>query len=144
MLMETKEKKPINGSEAAAGVFRALLDARNEADRHREMFYVMVLDSQNRILGVDLIGIGTINQCVPYSREAYRLAVIKDAAGIIVCHNHPSGGIEPSDPDRRFTKTLKRAGDLLGVRFLDHVIIGDEGFYSFCDNGQLNDVASFM
>jgi DNA repair protein RadC len=76
---------------------------------------------------------GTVNRAAPVIRECYRQAIIKNATAIIACHNHPSGDTTPSPEDKQFTRELADAGKILGVRLLDHIILGDN-FYSFADS----------
>jgi len=135
MLIKNKTKS-VSSSKDAADVFKAVLAMRGEEDQHKECFYVMGLNSQNTVLYIDLIAIGTVNRCTPEIREAMRQALIKNAAGIIVCHNHPSGDTEPSREDDDFTTKLEQACNVLGVKLLDHLILGDN-YYSFSDNGRV-------
>lgn len=136
----SKKRRKISTSDTAERVFRSILDARGEEDMHKEMFYVMGLNADNLILFVDLIALGTVNQTNPNIRECLRLALIKNAIAIIVCHNHPSGRVEPSPQDRSFTKELFKACKIMQVKLLDHIIVGEESFYSFADQNQLTGV----
>jgi len=136
MLVKDQEKIGIKSAADAAKVFRSIFESRPEEDAHKESFYVMGLDSQNRLLYVDLVAIGSVNFCHPIGREVFRLAIVKNAVSIIVSHNHPSGNITPSPEDRQFTRELKEGGKLLNITLLDHIIIGDS-YYSFGDNGHL-------
>lgn len=135
MLQQTKNEK-ITSSEGVFKVFDSILKIRSEEDQHKEFFYTLGLDSQNRILFVDLVAIGTVNECGPSIRECFRQAIIKNACAVIVCHNHPSGKTEPSQEDNNFTKKTVEAGRILGVKLLDHIIAG-EGYYSFSDEGRI-------
>jgi DNA repair protein RadC len=137
MIVIKENKTKIKNSEDIAEVFQAILKNRPEEDAHKECFYVAGLDSQNRILYVDLVTMGTINSASPVIREVFRLAIMKDAVSIIVSHNHPSGVSTPSVQDINFTRELLKAGNLLGISLLDHIIIGDN-IYSFADSGNLN------
>lgn len=131
-----QEQKRISTSVVAAEVFRAVLAMRPEEDQHKEHFYIIGLNAQNIVLFVDLVTMGTINSACPMIRECFRLALMKDAVSIIAGHNHPGGTDAPSPQDRIFTQKLREAGDLLGIKLLDHIIIGNS-FYSFADNGNL-------
>lgn len=104
-----------------------------EEDSHKEVFYIVGLNSQNVVLFIDLITMGSVNRASPIIRECYRQAIIKNAVSIIACHNHPSGNTAPSLEDKQFTRELVEAGKVLGVRLLDHIILGDN-FYSFADS----------
>jgi DNA repair protein RadC len=134
VLNETKTK--IVNSESSYEVFKSVYELLQEEDRHKEVFYVMGLSAGNKVLYVDLVNLGTINMCTPYIRECLRLALVKNAVSVIVCHNHPSGEIKPSQQDNIFTKNLNNACNVLDIKLLDHIIIGD-GFYSYADNGNI-------
>lgn len=136
MNVKIKENQKIMTARDCAKIFREIYNNVPEEDAHKELFYVAGLNAQNIILFVNLIAIGTINSCVPFAREAFRQAIIKNAVSIICCHNHPSGKLDPSPQDRLFTKKLTDAGRILDVKVLDHIIIGEgENFYSFSDSG---------
>lgn len=93
------------------------------ASKHdREVFSVLFLDSQNRILTYEEMFLGTISQASVYPREVARRALMLNAAAVIVTHNHPSGNTQPSRADEELTKTLKSALALVDVRLLDHII----------------------
>jgi DNA repair protein RadC len=102
-------------------------------DLRKEVFKVILLDSRNRILGVLEIEEGTVNKASPMLREIFTKAIQNFAVSIICVHNHPSGNPEPSKEDIIFTERLKKAGDVLDVEVLDHIIIGEDSYYSFAD-----------
>ncbi|MBP7342521.1 MAG: DNA repair protein RadC [Smithellaceae bacterium] len=104
-------------------------------DLKTECFRVVYLNSNNRILAVEDAAKGTVNMALPIVREILHAALQKYAAALICVHNHPSANITPSPEDRKFTGELTAAGKLLGIRILDHIIIGDGGYYSFADEG---------
>ena len=125
----------VSSSNNVYELVNVLLEQRQETERHKEYFYAFGLNSMNEILYVDVVSIGTVNYVTPFTREILRLALIKNAVGIIVAHNHPSGGIQPSPEDRRYTTELKRVCLMMGIKLLDHIIVGN-GFYSFSDQGE--------
>jgi DNA repair protein RadC len=104
-------------------------------DLKTEVFKVVCLDSNNRMIDISDAACGTINHAVPIVREIIHSALQKFAASIICVHNHPSGNITPSAQDKNFTKELCDAGKLMEIEVLDHVIIGNDQFYSFADEG---------
>jgi DNA repair protein RadC len=106
-------------------------------DLKTEIFKVVYLDSSNRIIDISDAAIGTVNQAMPIVREIIHSALQKFAVSIICVHNHPSANIMPSTQDKRFTKELSDAGKLMEIKVLDHVIIGDNEFFSFADEGIL-------
>jgi len=100
----------------------------------REVFAVMLLDSQHKLIDYTELFFGTIDAAVVYPREVVKLVLNENAAAVIFAHNHPSGINEPSIADKNITKRLQEALALIDVRVLDHIIIGD-GTYSFAENG---------
>jgi DNA repair protein RadC len=99
-------------------------------DKKKEHFMILMLDSNNQIIGKDLVSIGTINASIVHPREVFRNAIKEGASSIIAIHNHPSGNTEPSEEDIEITERLKEAGNLVGIKLLDHVIIGNDKFRS--------------
>ena len=89
----------------------------------KEVFKVFLLDSNNAVISSEIVSIGTLNMSVIHPREIFKLAIIKGANAIILVHNHPSGNIEPSREDMEVTQRLREAGELLGIKILDHVIV---------------------
>jgi len=106
-------------------------------DRRKEYFMALLLDGKNRILKEVRVSEGSLNQSIVHPREVFNPAVRESAAAIILVHNHPSGDPTPSREDREITRRLRDAGDLMGVKVLDHIIIGDGGFVSFSAQGML-------
>lgn len=104
-------------------------------DLKREVFKVLLLDSKNRVLEVIEIEEGTVDQASPIIREIFHKALENFSVSIICVHNHPSGDPTPSPEDEQFTRRLLKAGEVLGVNVLDHIIIGDDRYFSFADEG---------
>jgi len=103
----------------------------------KENFRGLFLNSKNYIIHDEIISIGHLTASLVHPREVFKSAIEYSAAGIIVLHNHPSGDPEPSINDKKITKTLVESGKILNIPVLDHIIIGDEKYYSFNDNGAL-------
>ncbi|MCI6157110.1 MAG: DNA repair protein RadC [Peptoniphilaceae bacterium] len=101
------------------------------ARENRELFCTVLLDTKNRPLRMEVISIGILNQTLVHPREVFRSAVRAGAWGIILSHNHPSGDPEPSPEDIAITKRLVKAGEMIGISVLDHVICGKNQFVSF-------------
>ena len=102
-----------------------------------EHFVAIALDAKNRPLGETLIARGGLSACPVAPADVFRALIREAAAGVVFVHNHPSGEPSPSSDDVALTERLRRAGELLGVTVLDHVIIGREGYFSFLDAGLL-------
>ena len=106
-------------------------------DLKTEVFKVVYLDSNNRIIDIADAATGTVNHAMPIVREIIHSALQKFAVAIICVHNHPSGGLKPSKEDRDFTRELCQAGNVMQVKIIDHLIIGDNQHFSFADSGEL-------
>ena len=105
-------------------------------DETKEYFLALHLDGKNRVICVDMVSSGSLNQSIVHPRETFKTALLSSAAAIILMHNHPTGDPTPSAEDLEVTRRLKEAGDLLGIRILDHIIIGST-YYSFTEMGHL-------
>jgi DNA repair protein RadC len=105
---------------------------------NREHFYSLHLNSKNRLIREVLVSIGSLSTSVVHPREVFAPAVRDSAAALIFFHNHPSGDPTPSREDKDCTQRLVRAGQILGIRVLDHIVFGYNGYYSFSDSGQLD------
>jgi len=98
---------------------------------HKEYFMVASLDNRNKIISIDVVSIGTLNSSLIHPRETFEVAIRNHAAGIIICHNHPSCELKPSKDDLIVTQNLVKAGKLLGIEVADHLIITKDGLFSF-------------
>ena len=98
---------------------------------HKEYFMVVSLDNRNKIINIDIISIGTLNSSLIHPRETFEAAIKNHAALIIICHNHPSGELKPSEDDLTVTQNSIKAGKLLGIEVADHLIITKNGYFSF-------------
>ena len=92
----------------------------------REHLVLLTLDTKNKITSINTICIGSLNASVVHPREVFKPAILSNAASIILAHNHPSGDTTPSKEDISITRRIKDGGDLLGIKLLDHLIIGDD------------------
>jgi DNA repair protein RadC len=108
------------------------------AESDKERLYAVLLDSKNSVIGVELISQGACDFAPVIASSAFKSALLANAVGVIFVHNHPSGDPKPSLADIDVTNTLKLSGDLLGVRVLDHVIVGRRRYYSFADAGRMD------
>ena len=102
--------------------------------KKQEYFYCLYLDSKNKLIERKLLFMGTINKSIVHPREIFKEAYLTSASNIICMHNHPSGDLTPSREDIYLTKSLIEIGKLQGIGIVDHLIIGDNGYYSFYDN----------
>ncbi len=106
-------------------------------DYRREVFVTLMLDAKNRIIREEQVSEGSLTSSIVHPREVFSPILRESAAAVIFVHNHPSGDPNPSQEDLEITRRLKEAGDLMGVRVLDHVIIGAGDYVSLADRGLL-------
>lgn len=99
----------------------------------KEIFKVLFLDAKNKIINTEDLFEGTLNSSVVYPREIIKMAIKYNAVNLIFVHNHPSGNPEPSQSDKDITKNLVNAGKVMQINILDHIIIGDNRYFSFAD-----------
>jgi len=124
------ERKQIKSSNDIFKIFGQKL-----GDLPYEEFWMIILNRANKIINMKRISSGGVSGTVTDIKIILKIAVEKTASGIIVCHNHPSGNIKPSNADINLTKKLKSACELVDISFLDHVIVSYDNFYSFADEG---------
>ncbi|MDH6306274.1 DNA repair protein RadC [Parabacteroides sp. PF5-5] len=105
--------------------------------QHKESFNVVLLNRASKVLGVHLISEGGVNGTIVDIRLIIQSAILSNSSGIILCHNHPSGNMMPSNQDRCITNNIQEACKLFDITVLDHLIITAEGYYSFADEGVL-------
>lgn len=101
----------------------------------REHLVAVLLDTRNRVIGINTVAVGSLNSTAVSMRELFKPALLANAAGLIVAHNHPSGDPTPSPEDVAITRDMVQAGQLLGVQILDHVVIGAGTFVSLKERG---------
>jgi DNA repair protein RadC len=116
----------------AADVYR---DFASLARLDREAFVVLLLDQKNRVTGVHVVSVGSLNASLVHPREVFKTAILGNAAAVIVLHNHPSGDPTPSREDHEITHRLRLCGDTLGIPLLDHVVVAVDGYRSFAESG---------
>lgn len=125
----------VRGSKDASNLFRKFYDDR--LIQYKEFFWIMLLNNSNHAIGMKKISEGGMTGTVVDVRVVMAVALKSAATGMILCHNHPSGALKPSDNDIVLTKKLKEAGQLLSINVLDHVILSVDGYYSFADDGMM-------
>ena len=130
VLTDVPESEHITSPADAAQVLMGRL--RHET---HERFLVVLLNTKNRIISIRQISEGSLTSAVVHPREVYAPAIVAHAAAILVAHNHPSGDPYPSIDDRNLTVALSKAGDVIGIPLIDHVIIGNGRYYSFKEHG---------
>jgi len=114
-----------------SAVYELVKDELVSSDR--EMLLSVMLTTKNQLIGVETVSIGSINVTTMSPREVFKSAILANAISIILCHNHPSGCLIPSGADIQMTEQFVEAGELLGIKVLDHLIVSDQGFKSLRD-----------
>jgi DNA repair protein RadC len=131
-LAESPDVLQIKCSKDVADIFQPLL-----SDLQHEEFWILFLNRSNRVINRMKLSQGGISGTVTDVRMVMKKAIEYLASGIIVCHNHPSGNLNPSESDTKITQKIKEAGNLMDIQLLDHLIISGKDYYSFADNGLL-------
>lgn len=124
--------RPLTNPQSVFAHLQALLH-----DYPHEVFALLLLDTRHRVIGFYELFRGTLDGASVYPREVVKLALEHNAAAVILVHNHPSGDPEPSNSDRHLTQKLKEALNLVSVRTLDHIVVGNEGCVSLAELGYL-------
>ncbi len=129
---EVLEKKKITSSADIFEIMQSYI-----SDIQHEEFWIIMLNRNNHILKIQSVSEGGVAGTVVDPKKIFKLALENNASSVILCHNHPSGNIKPSEADIKITAKLKKAGEYLEINITDHIIVGDEKFYSFADYGIL-------
>jgi DNA repair protein RadC len=111
-------------------VYQATETILNLSEEPQEKFCILCMNTKNRIAGVHTISVGSLNSTIVHPREVFKAALLNNSSAIILLHNHPSGDPEPSAEDIAITNRLMKAGEILGIQVLDHIIIGDGKYIS--------------
>ncbi|MCU7211841.1 JAB domain-containing protein [Turicibacter sanguinis] len=106
-------------------------------DLDREQFIIACLNTKNEPTNISVVAVGSLNKAIVHPREVFKTAILSNAASVMAFHNHPSGETTPSQQDIQLTNRLYEAGELLGIKLLDHLIIGDGTFTSLKEKGYL-------
>lgn len=115
----------------AQNVFDMMYEEASKQDR--ECFWTVCLNGKNKVMGVNMVSMGSLTSSIVHPREVFKPAILANAAGVILVHNHPSGDPTPSREDKEMTKRLKDAGEILSINVLDHIIIGGNCYNSLGD-----------
>lgn len=133
-LFKLSERPKVVTSKDAEKQFRALW---SDKIQYVEEMSILLLNRANKVLGFAKISIGGTTGTVVDTKVIFQTALKANANAIILCHNHPSGNLSPSEADIKITKNVREAGKIMEINLLDHLIITDEGYYSFADEGIL-------
>jgi DNA repair protein RadC len=106
------------------------------AKAKQEYFILLTLDGAHCVISVSIISIGIVNRTIIHPREVFAKAISDRASAVIICHNHPSGELFPSDEDKDVTEKINEAGKVLGIPFLDHILFTSKGYISLFQSGE--------
>ena len=126
------DKTQVKDSKDIARYFQSLLQ-----DHTQEVFAVVFMNQANKINHLEIVSMGGITATIADPRIILKKALEEDAVSIILCHNHPSGNLKPSSSDHQLTKKIKEAAAFFDIKLLDHIIVSEEGYFSFADEGML-------
>lgn len=115
----------------------AYAEVRHYASRTQEQLVVVMLNGAHEVIGSFVATMGLVNRTIVHPREVFAEPIEARAAAITIAHNHPSGRVEPSEEDKEVTFRLSKAGELLGIKLLDHLVITEDSYYSFLEHGLL-------
>lgn len=132
----------LDSPQAVVNFWHTVIAVRPDHEGDKECLIAILLNAKLRPLGYHIVALGSVNECIAHPREILRPAIIVAAYAFVLTHNHPSGDPSPSQSDQRLTRRLSDASELLQIRLLDHVIIGDgsscgSACYSFRESGLL-------
>lgn len=137
----TQEQKiKVLNSEDVYHVMQQVLLRENKIRRNQEHFWVVGLDNKNKILFIELISLGAVNRVQVAPPEIFRMAIYKLAVQMILVHNHPSGELTPSEADKDVTDKMIKAGQMLNIEVIDHLIISEKAYFSMADKGIIEEL----
>jgi DNA repair protein RadC len=126
------ESKKADSPEAVFNILKPLIE-----DEIKEHFIVVLLNNKNTVLCYEVVSIGTISESIVHPREVFRSAILKSASAVVLAHNHPSGELQPSREDIATTERIEKAGKIIGIEVLDHLILSSEDYLSMKEMGFL-------
>lgn len=124
--------REINSDKMAYQALKEIFDMESLTE---EALVLLTVNTKNRLTGCFEVSRGSLNSSIVHPREVFKRALLNNAAGIFIAHNHPSGGPEPSQEDILLTKRLVEAGNIIGIELLDHIIVGDNSYISLKRKG---------
>ena len=133
--LTAEDKIKVANTDQVFDIMQGVLKREQYLDLGKEHLWVIGMENNNRLLFLELISLGCVTETTIHPPDMFRVAILKNATKMIVCHNHPSGEVEPSDPDIEHTDKLIQMGKFLRVEIVDHMIFCTESFYSFAKEG---------
>jgi len=138
MKIDGFENQEIKDPQKVTMIFRAILETENKIDQEKEHFWTVGLNARNGIKYIELVSLGTLNASLVHPREVFRMAILEGIGSLIIVHNHPSGDPDPSEDDLTIIQRLKKAGEIIGIKITDSIIVTLNGkHYSWQEKGLL-------
>jgi DNA repair protein RadC len=135
--LHEQSAQPADAPEKVRELWEKYVTASDWFDPDKECMVVFLLNSRLNCIGFNLVSLGVLNETMCHPREVFRPAVAGAAWGIAIAHNHPTGDPSPSDADMRTTRRIREAADIIGIKLVDHIIIGDGKHFSFRESGMI-------
>lgn len=138
------EQEPLSNSGKAQQIIQKLIQTRGQPDR--EQFCIILLNAKNQMIGVNIVSTGCLTSASVHPREVLKPAILANACGMILCHNHPSNDLTPSEADIYLTRQIIQASKAMGIQVHEHLIINMENalYYSFADQGLIRNIYDEM
>ena len=133
-LIAMETANPVEAITTPADLMPSLTQYAYEDQEH---FIIIDLNGAHNVIELRVVSIGIANRCLVHPREIFKGAIINNATAVVLAHNHPSGSLNPSKEDDEITERIKKAGKIIGIEVLDHLIIGKKGYYSYLEEGKL-------
>jgi DNA repair protein RadC len=135
----TNKKQKVSDPKTLVSVFQKILDSEPEFEQDKEHLWVAALNQRNVIQYIELVSLGSLTASIAHPREIFRMAILKGVAKIAFVHNHPSGEVNPSKEDVDTVTRIQKSGELLGIKLMDAIIIGNGNsvYFSFSENNQI-------
>lgn len=137
MILQEKTKESVTKPADIFNIVSSLLKVEDEGEKLKEHLWSIGLDSRSRVVYVELVSLGTLDETLIHPREVFRNAIVKGASRVALAHNHPSGEVQPSEADIVVTERLVEAGKILGIALIDHVIVTEDQFHSLKATNQM-------
>lgn len=131
------KNKPKKSIACSNDIYKTIKTWFDDCMEHRERFIAVSLNRGNKIIGIQNVGEGGTSSCIVDKKIVAQGAILSNASAVILAHNHPSGQLKPSENDKKITNEIKEGLKLFGIQVLDHLIVTEDSFYSFADEGIL-------
>jgi DNA repair protein RadC len=127
----------VHHPQAIASVLQKWFAMLDEIDRQKEHFFIILLDTRQKVKLIDVVSVGTLNAAIVHPREVFVRAIVNSVASMLIAHNHPNGACEPSEEDISISRKLCACGRIMGIEVIDHITFSEKEYYSFKEHGLL-------